>query len=454
MEAVTMTKSWERLRELLADQRPSELVAYLKTLTSDETVRAVFRLTPEEQARLLTSLPAERAAELIDDVPEVHAAEILDDLSREDAASIVGELASDQVADVLGELDEEDLEEILEHMNPADAEEARRLISYPWDTAGGLMMTEYLAYKGAARVGEVIADLSTRTEDFPLYHLQQIYVVRPSGLLRGVVNLNDIAFADPARQLAGLVRAAEPVSADADLPALEEFFEEHDQVVAPVVDHRNRLVGVLRRRAVYEAVTEKADDDALKRQGIVGGEELRSMPIQVRSRRRLSWLSVNILLNIVAASVIAAYQDTLAAVIALAVFLPIVSDMSGCSGNQAVAVSMRELTLGIVRPADVYRVWWKEVSVGLLNGLALGTLLAVAAWLWKSDFWLGLVVGAALALNTMVAVSIGGTVPLLLKSIRVDPALASGPVLTTITDMCGFFLVLSLASLALPLLGG
>jgi magnesium transporter len=271
MEAVTMAKSWERLRELLADQQPAELVAYLKTLTSDETVRAVFRLTPEEQARLLTSLPAESAAELIDDVPEVHAAEILDDLPREDAASIVGELASDQVADVLGELDEEDLEEILEHMDPADAEEARKLISYPWDTAGGLMMTEYLSYKGATRVGEVIADLSTRTEDFPLYHLQQIYVVRPSGLLRGVVNLNDIAFADPARQLAGLVRAAEPVSADADLPAQEEFFEGHDQVVAPVVGHRNRLVGVLRCRAVYEAVTEKADDDALKRQGIVGG---------------------------------------------------------------------------------------------------------------------------------------------------------------------------------------
>ncbi len=177
------------------------------------------------------------------------------------------------------------------------------------------------------------------------------------------------------------------------------------------------------------------------------------MPVSLRSRRRLSWLSVNIVLNMVAASVIAAYQDTLAAVIALAVFLPIVSDMSGCSGNQAVAVSMRELTLGILRPADVLRVWLKEASVGLINGLVLGVLLGAAAWLWKGEVWLGLVVGAALALNTVIAVSIGGTVPLLLKGLRVDPALASGPVLTTITDMCGFFLVLSFASLALPRLG-
>jgi magnesium transporter len=169
-----------------------------------------------------------------------------------------------------------------------------------------------------------------------------------------------------------------------------------------------------------------------------------------RSRRRLAWLSINILLNIIAASVIAAYEDTLTAVIALAVFLPIVSDMSGCSGNQAVAVSMRELTLGAAVPKDVFRVWAKEVSVGLMNGLALGTLLGLAAWAWKGNPVLGVVVGVALAVNTVVAVSIGGTVPLVLKRFKLDPAVASGPLLTTATDMCGFFLLLSLASLVLP----
>ena len=174
------------------------------------------------------------------------------------------------------------------------------------------------------------------------------------------------------------------------------------------------------------------------------------MPVSARSRRRLSWLSVNILLNIVAASVIALFQDTVSAVIALAVFLPIVSDMSGCSGNQAVAVSLRELTLGIVEPRDVLRVWWQEVSVGLLNGTALGVLLSLAAFLWQGSPLLGAVVGVALAVNTVIAVSIGGTVPLVLKHFRVDPAVASGPVLTTVTDMCGFFLVLGLATLALP----
>jgi magnesium transporter len=148
--------------------------------------------------------------------------------------------------------------------------------------------------------------------------------------------------------------------------------------------------------------------------------------------------------------VIALYEDTLSAVIALAVFLPIVSDMSGCSGNQAVAVSMRELTLGAAAPRDVARVWGKELSVGLINGCVLGVLLGIAAWAWKGSAVLGLVVGLALCINTVVAVSIGGTVPLLLKRFNLDPAIGSGPLLTTITDMCGFFLVLSFATIALP----
>ena len=210
------------------------------------------------------------------------------------------------------------------------------------------------------------------------------------------------------------------------------------------------MQSIVRRRAVLEALSERAEADHLKAAGIIGGDELRSMPVLVRSRRRLAWLSINIGLNILAASIIAVYEDTLTAVIALAVFLPIVSDMSGCSGNQAVAVSMRELTLGAALPKDVFRVWRKEAAVGVINGIALGMLLGAAAWAWKGNPVLGLVVGGALAANTIIAVSIGGTVPLILRRLKLDPAVASGPLLTTVTDMCGFFLLLSLATLTLP----
>ncbi len=151
-----------------------------------------------------------------------------------------------------------------------------------------------------------------------------------------------------------------------------------------------------------------------------------------------------------AASVIAFNQDTLSAVIALAVFLPIISDMSGCSGNQAVAVSLRELTLGIVRPSEVWRVFRKEAAVGIINGVVLGILLGLVAIAWKGNLMLGGVVAIALAANTLVAVCFGGLIPLALSGIGQDPALASGPILTTVTDMSGFFIVLKLAGAVLP----
>jgi magnesium transporter len=270
----------------------------------------------------------------------------------------------------------------------------------------------------------------------------------------GVARIRDIIFASPATRLAAILRPALAVNVQATLDELEDFFDENSMTAVPVVDDDGIMLGVVRRRAVYDAVAEHAEADHLKSQGIVGGEELRSMPTLVRSRRRLSWLSVNILLNVIAASVIAQFQDVLSAVIILAVFLPIISDMSGCSGNQAVAVSMRELSLGVIKPADFYYVWRKEAVVGLINGIALGLLIAAVAWIWQGNGWLGLVVGAALFVNTLIAVSIGGTVPVILKRLDVDPAVASGPILTTITDMCGFFLLLGTASLMLPLLTG
>jgi magnesium transporter len=209
------------------------------------------------------------------------------------------------------------------------------------------------------------------------------------------------------------------------------------------------MMGVVRRAAVQEAANKRNNQLFLKFAGIVGGEEFRSMPLVTRSSRRLSWLSINIVLNIIAASVIALYQDTLEKAIMLAVFLPIISDMSGCSGNQAVAVSIRELTLGLVRPRELLRVFFKEAAIGLINGGVLGCLLAAAALIWKGNSYLGLVVGGALFANTLVAVCFGGLIPLVLRGMKMDPALASGPILTTVTDMCGFFLVLSFATVML-----
>jgi magnesium transporter len=444
--------SWEILRNYLAAEDSPGLSQYLSSLTGDETLRALMRLAPEDQQQIFARVTPESAAEIFESMPDESAAEVLGDLNPQVAASIIQEMPSDDQADVLSELNAEDLEEILRHMDERDAGDARQLIAYDKDVAGGLMMTEYFSYPKLYRASLVLNDLARREEEFELNHILYVYVTDRQQELLGVARIRDIITASPEVRLVDIFRPALCVKDTDTLDQLENFFDGHDLTVVPVVDEHNHMLGVVRRRAVYDAVAERAGASHLRSQGIVGGEEFRSMPISVRSRRRLSWLTVNILLNILAASVIAQFQDVLSAVIILAVFLPIISDMSGCSGNQAVAVSMRELALGMLKPADFLYVWRKEAVLGIINGITLGVLIALVAWAWQGNGWLGLVVGLALSVNTVIAVSIGGTVPVALKALKIDPAVASGPILTTITDMCGFFLLLGTASLMLPLL--
>ena len=425
-----------------------------KTLSGASTtdaVRALLHLPNAQQKQLLEIVSPDEAANVVEHLPEGQAADIVERLDAKKVAEIFDELDAADTADIIQELDAEDAEEILAQMDPDEAKDVRTLTSYAPDTAGGIMSLDTFSFPRQSTVGDVLRTFLDEDSDFERYRGQHPYVVDSRGRLSGVVSLRRLLTSKKSVQLLDVMSRASSVLADTPLADLEDLFDDNNYLGIPVVNANKKLLGVVSRTAVAEASLDRAETDALKTQGIIG-DELRSMATWFRARRRLSWLSVNIGLNILAASVIALYEETLAAVIVLAVFLPIVSDMSGCSGNQAVAVSLRELALGICRPTDTLRVWSKEVSIGLINGTALGVLLGAAAWLWKGNPWIGVVVGLALAINTVVAVSVGGLVPLLLKRRNVDPAVASGPMLTTITDMCGFFLVLSIATAMLPLL--
>lgn len=444
---------WDALRRLLADEDVAAIQQLIQALDTGDIPRLFARLDSDSRIQLLRLLDASSAATLLEQLPDVQVAEILEDLDTSSAAQILDTLRSNDQADVLGELDPETATAVLKEMRPDEAAVARRLTQYPEHTAGGIMITEYLAFYEEITVGGVLDDLRSNTEEYQRHDVQYIYITDREGVLVGVLRLRDLVLTRPTAPVRDImITTMKSVPLDATLDSLHDFFASNPYRGVPVLDDRQRLVGVVRHADVAEALGEQAASDHLKVQGIVGGEELRTMPVLSRAWRRLSWLSINIVLNIIAASVIAIYQDTLSAVIVLAVFLPIISDMSGCSGNQAIAVSMRELTLGMIRPSDAMRVWAKELSVGLINATALGVLLGIAAFLWKGNIALSLVVAAALALNTVLAVSLGGLVPLVLRSLRLDPALASGPILTTVTDMCGFFLVLSFASAVLPAL--
>jgi magnesium transporter len=435
------------LIDVIQTDDPSQIEAFLAGLKRGEEARAVAELDKGQQTRLLELLGPEKSAELLVKIAGRGAVTVVEQMPLEQAAGIVEEMSSRHQVDILRELKEKDAEQIIGEFAQPEAEKLRELMAYPKDTAGGLMIPEYLAFSSRMLVKDVLDDLREQGEVYSDYVIQYAYVVSEGGELLGVLRLRDLLLAPKNKPVTDImIKDPQKIRVDTTLRDLREFFKQYNYLGVPVVDSGDRLLGVVRSAAVRDAVNKRSNQIFLKVSGIVGGEEFRTMPLFKRSSRRLSWLSVNILLNIVAASVIALYQDTLEKAIVLAVFLPIISDMSGCSGNQAVAVSIRELTLGLVRPKELLRVLSKESSIGIINGIALGLLLGGVAFLWKGNPYLGLVVGVSLAANTLVAVSFGGMVPLILRRVGADPALASGPLLTTITDMCGFFFVLSFAS--------
>jgi magnesium transporter len=446
----TVSATTADLRRAIAAANLEALNAVLDGLPAHEAAHTVASLAAADQQHLLALLPDSQAADLIEAMPEPQAAQLIAHMPVEEAAAIFNRLDSDEQADLMARLPDHEARAILQQMSAEEAADTQRLMEYPAESAGGLMISEFVAYFAGQTVNDVVNDLRSKSEQYQAYDVQYAYVVSATRQLVGVLRLRDLLLAAPHRRLTDIMIAAPlRVTTGASLEELERFFDRHALFGVPVVDGLNRLVGVVRRHDVEEAAEERSSRSFLKYMGILGGEELRSMPLRQRCLGRLSWLTVNIVLNIIAASVIAFHQDTLSAVIALAVFLPIISDMSGCSGNQAVAVSLRELTLGLLRPSEVWRVCLKEIAVGCVNGCVLGGMLGLVAWLWQGNLALGCVVGTALALNTVIAVILGGAVPLVLRGLRQDPALASGPILTTFTDMCGFLLVLTVAQWSL-----
>ncbi len=440
----------ERLRELLAQGEADALADFVDTLEAADVRRSMAHLSEEDQARIVSLLDPEDAADLIDDLPDEHAADVLEDIPPIQAAAIVEELDSGDRADVLGEMEDEDAQAILDALPIEEAEEARQLLAYPEDTAGGVMIKEFVAYTAGTTVGEVLEDLQRRRDEYSHYDVRYFYVVDASGALKGVLRLRDLILSPPDRPIEDvMIREPDVARTDMPLTTLQQAFEVHSYSALPVVDPRGQLLGVVIEKEVAGAARKNANRTLLKLAGILGGEELRSMELSARVWGRLRWLIIIMGLSLVSASVIKFFETTLERAIGLAMFLPIVSNMIGCSGNQAVALSMREMALGVVNPWDLTYVLFKEVAVGVVNGIVLGALLSVIGTFATGDYRLGIIVGIALSANTVVSVTLGGTLPLMLKRINIDPATASSPMLTTVLDFGGFFLVLGLASLML-----
>jgi magnesium transporter len=440
-------KPWVDIENILNQGNSEELHEYLDTLAPPDIARAISRLSESKQSTLLTILEPEDAADLIEELPDAQGADMMEDLPADQAAAIVDEMESDERADLLGEMTEQDAEAILQEMTPEDAEDTRELLQYQPDTAGGLMMTEFVVYNQSLLVKDVLNDLRTNAEAYSDYGVQYAYVENDSQRLVGVLRLRDLVLSqgDTPIQQIYIVNPISVLVKD-NLEELEKTFDRFMFSGLPVVNNEGTIVGVVQRADIEEAHSEQTEKVFMRFSGIISGEELRTEPVVGRSGKRLAWLGLNLVLSTVAASVIILFEETVQQHLALVALLPVMANLSGCSGNQAVAVSIREMALGLIRGEDVLRVMRMELVVGIINGLVLGAMLAGITLLFEPNLMLGVAVGIALALNTVLAVVLGGSLPLMLKKAGIDPAVAAAPILTTIVDMCGFFLMLSLVS--------
>lgn len=457
MEEPEILESWEQIDALISDADPAGLEQYMDSLQPGEVARAFSRLDDTQRHDVLVMLPPEAAAGLIEELSDTQGSDLVEVLPAAEAAAIVDEMESDHRADILGEMSEAYADAILRAMDPAEARDARNLLAYDDDTAGGVMVTEFVSYGQDTSVGEVLEDLRNNAERYSDIGVQYAYVNSAQGTLIGIIRLRDLVLS-PESHAVQQIMIVNPlyVLVDAHLDEVAQFFDRYPFYSVPVTDHAQRMIGVIRRADAEEAVGEGHERNLLRFGGIIGGEELRSMPTGERVSRRMVWVGLNLPLSMSAALMLPLFERTILGFPAVLFFIPIIGNLCGCSGNQAVAVSIRELTLGLIQPRDFWQVLRKEFQVGLINGAALGT--AVSAVAYGMDYLRGshapvlaLFIGIAFFVNTINAVCLGGLVPLALRRFKLDPALGAPPILTTLTDLCGFFILLALTTAAMRL---
>jgi magnesium transporter len=328
------------------------------------------------------------------------------------------------------------------------AEQIREMLAYPADSAGALMDPRISAFGPDTTVEGALRKMRTFKEK----ELGSIYLMDADGRLAGAVPLGEIATAEPETQLRDLIRG-EPVSVfvNASREEVVKALDERRVATLPVVDADSKLVGVIRYRQLVAAAEAEATMGMQTMVG-VGKEERALSRVGFAVRQRLPWLEINLATAFAAAFVVGLFEGTIARFTALAVLMPVVAGQSGNSGMQALAVTMRGLALREIRPTHWPRLIWKEAGTGIINGFACAIVTAVAVYVWSQSAGLALVIGTAMVISMSVAGMSGAAVPLILKSLRQDPAQSSSIVLTTITDIAGFLTFLGLASIFASLL--
>ncbi len=419
-----------RLLDAFVDSHPDEVVSLLGTSNATEI------------AELVAQLPVVEACRLIEHLPTQEGVAVLDALDAQQRGALLARLDVTRSAILLRGLGPEQRENWLASVTPALAAELQQLLSYPPGTAGHLMHAQLVAYPPTTTVQQVLARLNTLAPR----QAEVVLVVDGAGILRGVLTLPQVAGARGSTPLGALL-GADPLRVPATAPqedVLAAFDAAHIDLL-PVVDGNDRLLGVIHADAVVAAARVDASANLATLVG-ASREERALSPVIFTVRKRLPWLNINLLTAFLAAAVVGLFEDVIAQVTALAVLLPVVAGQSGNTGAQALAVVIRGLALREVYPRNWLAVCVKETLAALINGVAIAVVTAAGVYLWSGSPWLTLVIFVAMIMSMVIAGVSGAAIPLLLTAWRQDPAQAGSIVLTTVTDVMGFFSFLGLAA--------
>jgi magnesium transporter len=419
----------------------ADLADRLQRLDTDEARTLLRQLPPEKAASALADVEEERLPDLLGTFTPAQTAELLQHIPPADAVDVLQHLPPTQRRDTLGAL-------------TSDAATAiRALLRHPEDTAGGIMSNRFIALREDMSVEQVRELLRTRAQEERTEDIAYLYVADAAQRLTGIVSLRDLVFRRAERCMGEIMnREVGFVRVNDDQEELARKFEHYHYLGLPVLDAEGRLVGVVRASDALEIARREATEDMQLMVGL-SGEERALTPWHVSVRRRLPWLFINLGTAFLAAATVGLFEGTIARWTALVVFLPIVAGQGGNAGMQTLTIIIRDLALGELAPGDGRKALLKEIVLGLVNGLAIGLVVGIIGWLWKGSLTLGLVAGTSMLLNQLAAALAGVLIPLGLKSLRLDPALASSIFLTTVTDVAGFFFFLGLAAVGLKWFG-
>ena len=429
------------LRELLESDAVSETVARFSRLRSRDQADIIAHLAPELQVRLLDQLTPENVGEIIEKLEPAEAVEL---------SQVLDETSPDVAADVLRGLPRDMAARTLERME--EAEDVVPLLEYEDEAAGGLMTPELIALGDTMTMTQAMAFVRRWAEDLDPEDVSYLFVVDTTGVLKGGIDLAQLVLARP-HQLISIMMDTNVISVpvETDQEQCARLMERYDIRRLPVVDSENKLVGVLILEDMIGVFEDEATEDMYRMIGVHRREEALG-PFWRSVRNRLPWLCVNLGTAILAGLVITMFQSTLGQVVALAAFLPVIAGQGGIAGTQTLTLIVRSLALGEIGSGSTRRLLAKEVGLGLVHGVVLGVMVGVIALAWKGSEYLALVVGIAMVSNMIVAGISGVLVPLGLRALRIDPALASAVAVTTMTDVIGFLIYLGLATLAIELI--